>query len=40
MGFVNCYENTTRAEAYAKLEFFNTYHLAYRERRRTIPLGE
>ena len=29
MGFVNCYENTTRAEAYAKLEFCNTYHLAF-----------
>ena len=29
--FVNCYENTTRAEAYAKLEFANTYHLAFRD---------
>jgi SAM-dependent methyltransferase len=29
--FVNCYENTTRAEAYSKLEFANTYHLAFRD---------
>ena len=29
--FVNCYENGTRAEAYAKLEFANTYHLAFRD---------
>jgi len=29
--FVNCYENATRAEAYAKLEFANTYHLAFRD---------
>jgi len=29
--FVNCYENVTRAEAYAKLEFANTYHLAFRD---------
>jgi SAM-dependent methyltransferase len=28
---VNCYENATRAEAYAKLEFANTYHLAFRD---------
>src|SRR5437867_4329277 len=29
--FVNCYEDTTRAEAYAKLEFAGTYYLAYRD---------
>ncbi len=29
--FVNCYGNTTRAEAYAKLEFANSYHLAFRD---------
>jgi SAM-dependent methyltransferase len=29
--FVNCYESPTRAEAYSKLEFANTYHLAFRE---------
>ena len=29
--FVNCYENTTRAEAYSKLQFANTYHLAFRD---------
>jgi SAM-dependent methyltransferase len=28
---VNCYENSVRAEAYAKLEFANTYHLAFRD---------
>lgn len=31
MGFSNCYEDATRAEAYAQLEFANTYHLAYRD---------
>jgi len=31
MGFVNCYQSTTRAEAYSKLEFSNTYHLAFRD---------
>ena len=31
MDFVNCYENTTRAESYATLEFRNTYHLAFRD---------
>ena len=31
MNFVNCYENATRAEAYAKLEFANTYYLAFRD---------
>jgi len=36
--FANSYEDGTRAEAYATLEFKNTYHLAYRD----IPaiLGE
>lgn len=29
--FINCYESTTRAEAYSKLEFANTYHLAFRD---------
>jgi trans-aconitate methyltransferase len=38
MTFANCYEDGARAEAYATLEFKNTYHLAYRD----IPaiLGE
>ena len=31
MNFVNVYENATRANAYAKLEFANTYHLAFRD---------
>ncbi|HYX70733.1 MAG TPA: class I SAM-dependent methyltransferase [Terriglobales bacterium] len=31
MGFDNCYEDATRAEAYAGLEFANTYYLAYRD---------
>jgi SAM-dependent methyltransferase len=36
--FANCYEDDIRAQAYASLEFKNTYHLAYRD----IPaiLGE
>lgn len=29
--FTNCYEDSARAEAYATLEFKNTYHLAYRD---------
>jgi ubiquinone/menaquinone biosynthesis C-methylase UbiE len=29
--FANCYEDGTRADAYATLEFKNTYHLAYRD---------
>jgi len=29
--FTNCYEDRARAEAYATLEFKNTYHLAYRD---------
>ncbi len=38
MTFTNCYADATRAQAYATLEFNNTYHLAYRD----IPaiLGE
>ena len=38
MTFANCYADATRAQAYATLEFNNTYHLAYRD----IPaiLGE
>lgn len=31
MTFGNCYEDNARAEAYATLEFKNTYHLAYRD---------
>ncbi len=31
MTFVNCYEDSARADAYATLEFKNTYHLAYRD---------
>ena len=31
MTFANCYEDVARAEAYATLEFKNTYHLAYRD---------
>lgn len=31
MTFTNCYEDATRAQAYATLEFKNTYHLAYRD---------
>lgn len=30
-GFVNCYEDAKRAEAYASLEFARTYYLAYRD---------
>jgi SAM-dependent methyltransferase len=29
--FVNCYQDATRADAYATLEFKNTYYLAYRD---------
>jgi hypothetical protein len=28
---VNCYEDANRANAYATLEFANTYYLAYRD---------
>jgi len=31
MNFANCYEDVTRANAYATLEFANTYYLAYRD---------
>lgn len=31
MDFINCYEDVGRADAYATLEFANTYHLAYRD---------
>jgi len=31
MSFINCYEDAGRAEAYASLEFANTYYLAYRD---------
>ena len=31
MDFVNCYEDVSRANAYATLEFANTYYLAYRD---------
>jgi len=31
MSFVNCYEDASRANAYATLEFANTYYLAFRD---------
>jgi len=31
MNFLNVYESAKRANAYAKLEFANTYHLAFRD---------
>ena len=31
MAFTNCYADAIRAEAYAQLEFANTYHLAFRD---------
>ena len=31
MTFTNCYEDASRAQAYASLEFANTYYLAYRD---------
>ena len=31
MNFTNCYEDASRAGAYATLEFANTYYLAYRD---------
>src|SRR5271157_4787535 len=31
MAFTNCYEDVVRAEAYSKLEFANTYYLAFRD---------
>jgi len=33
MNFVNCYEHADRANAYATLEFANTYYLAFRDLR-------
>lgn len=31
MAFTNCYQDAAHAEAYSKLEFANTYYLAYRD---------
>jgi len=31
MPFVNVYQNVVRADSYSKLEFANTYHLAFRD---------
>ena len=31
MDFINCYQDVSRADAYATLEFANTYYLAYRD---------
>jgi SAM-dependent methyltransferase len=31
MRFINCYEDASRANAYASLQFANTYYLAYRD---------
>jgi SAM-dependent methyltransferase len=31
MDFINCYQDLSRAKAYATLEFANTYYLAYRD---------
>ena len=31
MDFINCYDDVSRADAYATLEFANTYYLAYRD---------
>ncbi len=31
MSFKNCYDDATRADSYARLEFANTYYLAYRD---------
>lgn len=31
MTFANCYDDAARADAYARLEFPNTYYLAYRD---------
>ena len=31
MDFINCYADSNRADAYATLEFANTYYLAYRD---------
>lgn len=37
MSFTNSYADTKRAEAYARLEFANTYYLAYRDLPEIIP---
>ena len=37
MSFINCYEDAGRADAYASLEFVNTYYLAYRDLTAIIP---
>ena len=37
MAFPNCYYDTIRAEAYAGLEFANTYHLAFRDLPELFP---
>jgi SAM-dependent methyltransferase len=31
MAFTNCYQDAARADAYAELQFANTYYLAYRD---------
>jgi len=31
MAFTNCYDDAIRVESYARLEFANTYHLAFRD---------
>ncbi len=31
MSFKNCYDDATRADSYARLQFANTYYLAYRD---------
>ena len=31
MKFINCYEDVSRADAYATLKFANTYYLAFRD---------
>ena len=31
MDFINCYQDVSRADAYATVEFANTYYLAYRD---------
>ena len=36
MEFVNCYEDASRANAYATLQFANTYYLAYRDLSRIL----
>src|SRR5947209_2477418 len=36
MAFTNCYAGATRADAYSRLEFANTYYLAFRDLPRII----